>query len=114
MKKLLLTAILFAGIAGISNAQTQKKEEKKTEVKMTPAATTAKPATVKKAKVVTQVKKETPAANPVASPMAVEKANDHSAVVKKKDGTPDRRYKKAKKLKKDGTLDKRYKENKPQ
>ena len=90
MKKLLLTAILFAGIAGISNAQTQKKEEKKTEVKMTPAA------------------------NPVASPMAVEKANDNSAVVKKKDGTPDRRYKKAKKLKKDGTLDKRYKENKPQ
>ena len=38
--------------------------------------------------------------------------SQNSGVKLKKDGTPDKRYKKAKHLKKDGTLDKRYKENK--
>ena len=109
MKKLLLTAVLFAGFTGISNAQTQKKEEKKTEVKMAPAPTAAKPATIKKTTSVTPAIKVTPAASPV----AVERANNHSAVVMKKDGTPDKRFKKAKKLKKDGTPDMRYKNNKP-
>ena len=121
MKKILLSALLLGGITFGSQAQaTKKAETKKTEIKIVkPAAPSSDQATISVKKTV--VKKEIKAntavgkkpSTPVASPAAVENANEHSAVAIKKDGTPDKRYKASKKLKKDGTPDKRYKANKP-
>ncbi len=121
MKKIILSALLLAGFAFGSQAQAIKKTEtKKTETKIVkPAAQASEQAvtSVKKTEVKKAVKANTPAAKkpstPVASPVAMENANEHSAVALKKDGTPDKRFKTSKKLKKDGTPDKRFKARKP-
>lgn len=94
---------MIAGFAGFSFAQTTK-STMSTAVK--PAATTitpVKPAGTTRVSPATAVPKTT-ASKPVAA-----------GVVLKKDGTPDKRYKKAPAavpLKKDGTPDKRFKANK--
>jgi hypothetical protein len=89
MKKLIVAAAMLLGLAGVSFAQT-------TPAKTTPAKTASK---------VVQKKDPAPPAT--------------NAVVLKKDGTPDKRFKANKTnekpatpVKKDGTPDMRYKQNK--
>ena len=67
---------------------------------VTPAKTTVDPPQVKM-----QSAKKT---NPI-KPTVWVKSTKSNAVVMKKDGTPDKRYKANQHLKKDGTPDKRYK-----
>jgi len=90
MKKLMLSLIAILGFSMMVSAQE--------------AATK----TVKKVETKTKVKTEAKAAD------AKTKTTTESKVVLKKDGTPDKRYKKTKTVvtKKDGTPDMRYKENK--
>lgn len=91
MKKLLLS--VFAALALSYGVQAQKT---KTTVKQ-------------------QVKTEKKAADKVSSEKKAETkkiVTDSKGTVLKKDGTPDKRYKKKVKIKKDGTPDRRYKENK--
>ena len=102
MKKLLFAFFLLLGSAGILNAQTpqtEKKVDKKTEIK--PA----------KIKTTTVVKKSSD--DEVLKAKKISKVKVH----KKADGTPDKRYAENKKIKKvhnkkDGTPDMRYKVNK--
>ncbi len=88
MKKLILAAVALLGFAFNGHAQDM------TQAK----ASSEKPKQ--------EVKKE--------AKKAADKAATDGKVVLKKDGTPDKRYKKTKEvvLKKDGTPDKRYKQNK--
>lgn len=88
MKKLILSLVFLLGFTMMTSAQQiTTKTVKKTETK-------------------TKVKAETKAAKT--------KTTTNSKVVLKKDGTPDKRYKKTITVvtKKDGTPDMRYKENK--
>lgn len=98
MKKLITAMSLLIGL-GLANAQQAQ-----------PAKSTSQPV---KAVKVNQHKKEMPAKAEADKKVKTVSVNSENSGVKlKKDGTPDKRYKKAKHLKKDGTQDKRYKENK--
>ncbi len=102
MKKILLSAVMIAGFAGFSFAQTTKSTTS-SAVKPAATKTPVKPAGTTRVSPATAVPKAT-ASKPVAA-----------GVVLKKDGTPDKRYKNAPAsvpLKKDGTPDKRFKANK--
>lgn len=89
MKKL-LTALSFVLCLGLANAQ-----------QTAPSSSSANMQKMKP-------KVETKMAKPEKKVMAAKPA-PAAGVKMKKDGTPDKRYKKAKHLKKDGTPDKRYK-----
>ena len=98
MKKLISAMSILIGL-GLANAQ---------QVQPSKSATP----TVKVVKA-EQHKKDAPAKVKADKKVKTVSVNSQNSGVKlKKDGTPDKRYKKAKHLKKDGTLDKRYKENK--
>ena len=89
MKKLLTVLSIALGL-GFASAQ-----------QITPAKTTITPPQVKM-----QSAKKT---IPIKPRVAVKSSKSNAAVVMKKDGTPDKRYKANQHLKKDGTPDKRYK-----
>jgi hypothetical protein len=114
MKKLLMVLILFIGFNLSGMAQTVTTPEKKLQSKNKVAPTAMKSIPDKTAKV---SKATTKAPAPAATKPAMDqkKSATKSAVVLKKDGTPDKRYKNSTAtgpLKKDGTPDMRYKENK--
>ena len=123
MKKLILGAAMMLGFISVTTAQkmgTQAPAIQKPAVKK---AMPEKPAVAPTATQKPAVKKESPAKPAVAVPAvkpevkAPAKTTDATGVVLKKDGTPDKLFKKTDNkekapLKKDGTPDKRFKENK--
>lgn len=112
MKKLILAAFVFLGIAGSAMAQTPVKKDDKAKAKTETVKKVTKPAPATKGeeqKAVIAKTKEAPAAKPEAK--IVKKETKTTGPVKK-NGTPDKRYTANKQLKKDGTPDKRYKQNK--
>lgn len=93
MKKLFTVLSVVLGL-GLASAQ-----------QVTPTKTTITPPQAKMQTAKPVVTKTT-----VAKPtVAVKSVKTNTAVVMKKDGTPDKRYKANQHLKKDGTVDKRYK-----
>ena len=106
MKKLVLALAFITGLTTVTVAQTTKPAaQKTTAAKATVAKTAPAAATPVKAAPAAATTKTAPAVTPASG----------NAVVLKKDGTPDKRYKNAAAagpLKKDGTPDKRFKANK--
>ncbi len=119
MKKLILGAVLATVFAGSSIAQqaaTPTKEVKKTVTTKAEQAKPAKPNAVADQTVIKKKEARTLVISKPAVTPAVAAA-PAPAVVLKKDGTPDKRFKNAAAtekgpLKKDGTADMRYKKNK--
>lgn len=107
MKKLFFGVLMMLGFSGLSNAQQASPSAPVTKKKLVRDATVSSvPAPVATNR---KVKKT--------STTVVAKPTTATGVVLKKDGTPDKRYKKAPAteagpLKKDGTADMRYKKNK--
>ena len=110
MKKLLIAAAIFTGVACTASAQ-QKAVVTKPAAKME----VVKKTTPAKVVTVTKAAPATPAVKTTTSVKSTSTVKATPAVVLKADGTPDKRYK-AKAatgpLKKDGTADMRYKANK--
>ena len=122
MKKLFLIAIvtfLSVHISQAQNAKVDAKSSQKVQPKQIPVKMATKPMTAKASKQVaassepqnTQTKDA--ATNQSQAKPVENTTTQQEKPNKKKDGTPDKRYKQNQTLKKDGTPDKRYKENKP-
>jgi len=109
-----MVVILFIGFNVSGIAQTVTTPAKKTENKSQVAPATKKAVPEKVAKVPATATKA-PVSTATKTAVDKQKSAPKSGVVLKKDGTPDKRYKKstpAGPLKKDGTPDMRYKDNK--
>lgn len=115
MKKLIIASLvffasgsLFAQVAPAHTSATTHAKSTKVRAKATTTAAVAPMQHPVAAKATVAPKAAVAHKKAVASKAAPAK----TAVVMKKDGTPDKRYKSSTQLKKDGTPDMRYKQNK--